>query len=402
MFKTAIVKIYLYLKLAILKILNFLLFNHAIRKDAYKKIIVLKSGGLGDFLMGVPALNLIKKTYGSADIVLVTNTTFSGMSIKKYWTKSAPASDSTGENLEWLPFVEKKINRFLRLQSLTRSEIARLRSEIGPMQNTAVVVLCYPGVPLSSLLKRIIFVRVLTGGNVSLFGVNKCADYSVLRRYQAISGLFKHKALGDLDSAGELCSTLGYEGNLTCDLYVASAAKKKMSDFIECVARNGQKLVLVAPIAARAYKQWPITNYGKVMCQIADRLRGDVFFILIGTRNDHLAANELLSHSPAGTRNLCGMLSLSEIAALLMESSLFLGNDGGMAHLAGALSVRSVVVFNSVEEHGLTTPMSEKSVVVRVDVACSPCYNEVECPLGHRACVVNIPVEKVLSACALI
>lgn len=393
-----IVIAYNFLKSTTLKVLVRLLFKKAIQRGDYNKVIILKSGGLGDFLMGVPALNLIKRTYSGADIVLLTNKTFGGFSLKDLWLTEPVVVESAQNDLGWLSLVENKVTRSLQLRSISRVEIARLRAEVGELKNTAVVVLCYPGVPFLSLLKRLFFVRLLTGGNVSVFGFDKRADYSVFRRHQTMLGLFKHKALGDLDSAAELCGSARYEDQETFDLYVTASSRQKISEVVRPFDEK-KKLIVVAPIAVRAHKQWPISSYRKLITQLTSQLQGKVCFLLVGTLDDRLAAEELVLSGPSGAQNLCGKLSLSEIAALLDASDGFLGNDGGMAHLAGALGVPSVVIFNSVEEHGLTTPLSAKSAIVRFNVDCSPCYNEFECPLGHRACVVGIAVESVIAQC---
>jgi ADP-heptose:LPS heptosyltransferase len=85
------------------------------------------------------------------------------------------------------------------------------------------------------------------------------------------------------------------------------------------------------------------------------------------------------------------------VAALLSRSSLFLGNDGGLLHLANALGVPSVSFYGPVDEkvygpYGTETPHA----VLTADVPCRPCYRDFRfppCPHGRR-CLEEISVEK--------
>jgi ADP-heptose:LPS heptosyltransferase len=96
-------------------------------------------------------------------------------------------------------------------------------------------------------------------------------------------------------------------------------------------------------------------------------------------------------------KNLCGQLSIEELAALLSVAKGYIGNDGGMSQLAGLIGCPSVVVFNSVEEDWVTYPWRSLKGVVRNHTDCSPCFNMLHCPEKHRRCVEDIPVESVFS-----
>ena len=68
-----------------------------------------------------------------------------------------------------------------------------------------------------------------------------------------------------------------------------------------------------------------------------------------------------------------------------------------MSQLAGVVKCKSVIISNSVEEHGMTYPWFSVNGIVRNSTECSPCYNEIVCPLEHNKCVKDIQVSRVLT-----
>jgi len=74
---------------------------------------------------------------------------------------------------------------------------------------------------------------------------------------------------------------------------------------------------------------------------------------------------------------------------------LFISNDSGLMHIAGALNVPTVAIFGSTNPL-TTSPVGEKIKIVREEVSCSPCLKET-CPTDFR-CMDLVKVDDVLSA----
>ena len=83
-------------------------------------------------------------------------------------------------------------------------------------------------------------------------------------------------------------------------------------------------------------------------------------------------------------------LTLPQVAALLHDVPLYLGNDSGISHLAAAVGARGVVVF------GPSAPAvwAPRSARLRILHAPAPC---VDCP-ASTFCVHRLPVESVVGA----
>ena len=93
--------------------------------------------------------------------------------------------------------------------------------------------------------------------------------------------------------------------------------------------------------------------------------------------------------------NLAGKTTLREAIYLISQCRLFISNDSGLMHIAGALNIPTIALFGSTNP-ATTSPAGNKSTIVRREVSCSPCLKE-KCPTDFR-CMKLISVEDVFTA----
>jgi ADP-heptose:LPS heptosyltransferase len=121
---------------------------------------------------------------------------------------------------------------------------------------------------------------------------------------------------------------------------------------------------------------------------------------ILGGSSDRKLARNLVDRELAGenTVNLAGDLSLIETAAVLKHAAVFVGNDSGLAHLARALGIPTVVLFGPCDPQKWSLPGPEH-VVIHKGLACSPCA-----AFGYRKwcreipCMTSITAGEVLDA----
>ena len=99
----------------------------------------------------------------------------------------------------------------------------------------------------------------------------------------------------------------------------------------------------VAPGANWPGKKWPAERYGEL---IIKALESGVFnaALVVGSKDD-LAADLKANFSGMPVLDLRGQTDLNLAAAVLSKTSLFVGNDSGLGHMANAVGVNTLTLF---------------------------------------------------------
>jgi len=99
-----------------------------------------------------------------------------------------------------------------------------------------------------------------------------------------------------------------------------------------------------------------------------------------------------LERAGVEARNLAGETTLREFIDLAAACRIFLTNDSGAMHVAGALGVPTVTVFGATDDT-TTGPTGSLARVVREHAECAPCLLR-ECPIDHR-CMTRVTAGRV-------
>jgi len=141
-------------------------------------------------------------------------------------------------------------------------------------------------------------------------------------------------------------------------------------------------------------KKWPERHYAEIARRHIET--GGVVW-LFGSENDRIACTEIEELVDAdGVVNLAGSTSLQEAVALMSLANLAVANDSGLMHVAAALGVSIVALFGSTSPD-YTPPLSDKAVVIKADIDCSPCFKR-DCPFGHYKCLEEMAPDRVWAA----
>jgi heptosyltransferase-2 len=114
---------------------------------------------------------------------------------------------------------------------------------------------------------------------------------------------------------------------------------------------------------------------------------------LVGSAKDSPIAEDIVRLSDGAAVNLCGNTSLDQAIDVLASVRLVIANDSGLMHVAAAVGTKLLAIYgSSTPVH--TPPMSDNAAIVKLDIACSPCF-ERTCPLGHFNCMMLLKPDRV-------
>ena len=117
----------------------------------------------------------------------------------------------------------------------------------------------------------------------------------------------------------------------------------------------------------------------KYFAELVTRLReayGIHGVAILGSSSEKALCEELqaMIHPPSVV--LAGETTLAQTAMVLKKSSLFIGNDGGLVHLARALHVPLVAIYGPVppEVYGPYPASPDATAIFKEGLECRPCY----------------------------
>jgi heptosyltransferase-2 len=144
-------------------------------------------------------------------------------------------------------------------------------------------------------------------------------------------------------------------------------------------------------------KRWPAVRFAEAAIGLAKQY--DMVLFAGPSERELTEQIEalLIAAGVTNVTNLAGRTSIRELVACIAGLDLFLANDSGPMHVAGALGVPTVAIFGSTDAR-LTCPWpAPRTRVVRRELPCSPCHART-CPLAHHACMRDITAADVLAA----
>jgi ADP-heptose:LPS heptosyltransferase len=152
-------------------------------------------------------------------------------------------------------------------------------------------------------------------------------------------------------------------------------------------------------------KRWATERFAAVARGLIERCEAHV--LLIGGRDDQELSQETAALVPSGATVLAGQTPLKVTAALIEQSTLFIGNDSGPLHMAAAVGTPAVGIFGP-SDWRQYEPIGKKGYrqrVIHSNLACSPCFRFIgndpwwyHNPCHSRACLEAISSEHVLNA----
>lgn len=328
-----------------------------------KKILVRSTNWIGDAIMTTPAVRTIRRNFPDAEITML-------------------AYPWVADIFRASPHVDRIVLYDKKGRHRGIAGIVRLSRELAGqgydlailLQNAfeAALIALLARIPARAGYKRDARALLLTHG-VSI--------RSEVRK--------KHQVYYYQGLMGDLGLSCGPDGLF---LQLPPETMGWARDFIRSLGAG--RVVGLNPGAAYGpAKRWPAENYA----ELAGRLHRDTgaTMLVFGTEADAEAARIIKEAAPEHVVDLAGKTSLAEAMALIERCGAFVTNDSGLMHVGAALNTPLVAIFGSTDAVA-TGPFSDRAIVLKKDLACSPCL-KTHCKADFE-CMRAITVDEVLEA----
>lgn len=140
-----------------------------------------------------------------------------------------------------------------------------------------------------------------------------------------------------------------------CQVYLTKQEEKKIKQSIpEINSSQDNYLIGLNPFSNWLPKNWPLSDYQKLVEKILAQLPNSLFFIT--AKNKQESISKYFWQFGKKVRDLSGKTNLRELASLYKNLDLVISGDSGPLHLAGSVGTKFIAIF------GPTNPKCTKPV----------------------------------------
>jgi len=320
-------------------------------------ILIVKLSAIGDVLHTLPALNAIRKHYPDASIT---------------WLVEEDAAPLIQGHKALDRVLVSKRKRWLKaLRSISfLNTIKEIYGFIKALRDTRYDMIF----DFQALLKSGILIALARGQRRIGFGKGlEHMEHSYIFLNERVPAV--DMEIHALTRGMMLLNAVGIPTNeVEYKLPVSDHDRKKIHELMKQHGINGVKsLIVINPMAKWETKLWPSDRF----TQLADKIisRYEVKIVFTGSSEDRLSIDRIISDMKHRAINLSGKTTLMELAVLYEKAAFVISTDTGPMHLAAAVGTPVVALFGPTAPWR-TGPYGSGNKVVRIDMACSPCFKK--------------------------
>ncbi len=348
-----------------------------------KRVLVFRIGQLGDTIVAVPAMWLVRKSFPHAHVALLCD---------RHPGKSHVIASSLlrGSNIfdEYLSYPVAEASDLWR-----KSTMATLLASIRAKRFDTLVYLAPTGRKPDQVARDYRFFRL--AGIRNFIGMRgfKALEAKEPGRALRASPLESELLLLRLAGSGLKVSP-GDESRM--DLGLGPADEAAVESWLVALPNDGKRVwVAVGPGSKMPSKRWPLKRFEELGRKLIEEF--DIWPVVFGGEEDKMIGDWLLDKWGRGY-NAAGALGIRSALAAMKRCAFFVGNDTGTMHMAAAMGLKCVAIFSSRERPGLWYPQGKGHKVFRTTIECEGC-GLVECLQRGNECLKRIDAVEVLRAC---
>jgi len=320
------------------------------KSNKYKKILIIRTGAIGDVVHTTALVHAIKKSAPDTKIHYMS------CHLLEFMLKEDPA-------IEKAVFINPKFKLFSKY---TLELANKLKAE-----KYDLVINLQPSLKIRTL--------------VFLSGIKKELIYKKNRKIHAVTNFWQTglKAFPDMQKEEHL------------NIYLSQTAKDKAQERLKNFRHPFVIINAGGVFSKRKGRTYPVDKWIELGNKIQDKYNGTI--ILNGAKEDKeflLPLNNIKN-----SVNYIGELSLEDSCAVISQADLMLSGDSGPLHIATALGVNSIGLYGSMPVERTGCYSNGINIASKKD--CAPC-NKRKCKYLknkkeiYAPCMKEINVEEII------
>lgn len=351
------------------------LINRYRRQNDKLKVLIIKTDGLGDFILFSPALRAYRHLYPSAHIVLI---------VRKATFPLAELCPYVNEVWEYDPAL---------YESIVHRHWYWFRRLSGAKFDIAIDAIYSCNDYLTTCL------AAWSGAPVR-YGFDNRPGKTVYARRPFINRLLStdNNILFETFRNAELVRYAGYNGEIAQQVNLWTNESDEASARYLLESLSVTAYAVVAPGAQDLWKRWGTERFAEAIVSAKNGMGLD--WLVCGSAGESELCEDLtlrLRHYGIKAHNVSGKISLRQLTCIMTGSHLCLTNDSMAAHLAAACKIPAVCVRGG-GHYGRFYPYPDNPMTIAVSHSL-PCYNcDWICSQPKVKCIENVSESDVVKA----
>ncbi len=330
----------------------------------YKKVLILQTAFLGDVILTLPLVQVLKKDFPGSEIDFLCIPGTSGLLGNNPYINEVIEYDKKNSGMKGLLDLMKKLRG------------KKYDLIISPHRSFRSALISF----FSSAGKTISFDRSSAG---FLYDINVPYADNV------------HEIQRNL----KLLTALGVAGNgiIKPELFPGINEKERVDELLMQNEITGEKkIIAIAPGSVWFTKRFPEEKFA-ILCDLLRQL--DHKIVLIGGEADTGISKRILSMSDnKNIIDLTDRVSILESAEVIRRSALLITNDSAPLHIANSFGTAVIAIFGATVPSFGFYPYGKNDIVIETPgLSCRPCsiHGGNKCPIGTFECMLKIKEERI-------
>ncbi len=359
-----------------------------IHAEEIKKILVLKLDHIGDVILGIPAIQLLKRKYPHAKITVLCG----------QWAVSFLKKLTVIDTLIPFNYFHERSEKWKNPvnQAERRELIDKLKAE---------------GFDMLIDLRR-------HAGNGEIFSWT-AAPYKVAFQTEENRHLLTHPfhlPKQDEDRKGE-----AYKSHLTTQLCRLVSAlptqkggdgtteihfpdfgfdhKEELEKRYHTLFNSQRPLIGIHPGTGSSIRQWALSSYAKLADMLIESHNATIVFFGVASEKEQVEAILAKMQHTSFAHSLVDEVPIPQFMSFTRYLTLFIGNLTGPSHIAGMMGCPTLTIFGGQFAPSECNPPGDDTLCIRLPLECAPCYlaSPEQCPYTLQ-CLREITPEDALRA----